>query len=103
MDYIRHNYRTSDGSMTVDFLFYNLGLLKGWRIYIISNIDYGDKNISGHATHRNHFPEDTYPSICWNKRISTLEKARAVASVWADVTALYIKGRGSFDAIARQL
>ena len=106
MTYERLEYTTGDQSLRVDFVFMYLGLIKGWRIYIINDIDYtrhGHRDTSGHATHRNHFSNDTYNSICWDGKISKIEKAKAVASLWADATALYIKFGGRFDDHASRL
>ena len=103
MRYERLDYRTTDGSMYIDFGFCNRGLINGWRVYILEDIDYEGCNTSFHATHRLHDSGETHPYICWNRRISSFEKAKQIASLWADCTARYIKGEGSFDAIAQQL
>ena len=103
MVYERLDYRTSDGSLVIDFFFVYDSDARGWRIYIISGLDYKGRDASGQATHRNHFDGDTYQSVCWRGRLSTLEEAKAVAALWADCTAQYIKGGGSFDAIAKRL
>ena len=47
-DYIRLNYWTSDRSLVVDYVFWDLGE-RGWRIYIISHIDYQGRDCSSHA------------------------------------------------------
>ena len=99
MKYEICSYITYDRSLTIDFIFYDCGEDIGWRIYIISPIDYKGRNTSYHETHRLHFEKDTYPCICWRGNLTTLEQAKTVASFWADVTAQYIKGYGSFDDI----
>lgn len=103
MDYERLDYTTGDRSLCVDFVFMDCGPVIGWRIYIISRIDYGSRDASSHASHRLHAPRETYPYICWAGRISTLEEAKAIASLWSDATALYIRNGGSFDEIVRNL
>ena len=97
------SYRTSDGSMTLEFYFVNCGLLKGWRIYIISRINYKGRDASFHSTHRLHDSRETHVYICWLGRIATLQQAKAIAALWADTTALYIQDGGTFDAIAARL
>lgn len=103
MVYERRDYRTSDGSMDIDFFILYCNEEIGWRIYIISDINYKGRNESGHATHRSHYDDDTYQCVCWLGKLSTLEEAKAVAALWGDCTAGYIKGGGSFDAIAKRL
>ena len=101
-DYIRLDYWTSDRSLVVDYGFWDLGG-RGWRIYIISHIDYRGRNCSSHAAHWLHDNGDSYPYICWAGNIETLEQAKSVASLWAECTARYIRSRQSFDDIADQL
>ena len=103
MDYVRLDYLTSDRSIRFDFVFMDCGSQIGWRVYIINNIDYRGRNTSAHSTHRLHASGETYKYICWNSRISTLEAAKNIASVWADTTAIYIKTGESFDSIVRRL
>jgi hypothetical protein len=103
MDHQRTYYRTSDGSMTLDFVFWNCGPEIGWRAYIIGDIDYGNRNASAHATHRNHFANDTYECICWSGKVDTFEEMKAIAALWSDATALYVKDGGNFNAIAKRL
>ena len=100
-DYIRLDYWTSDRSLVVDFVFWDRGA-RGWRIYIISQIDYQGRNCSSHAAHWLHDNDDSYPYICWAGNIETLEQAKSVASLWAECTARYIRSRQSFDDIADQ-
>lgn len=101
-DYVRLDYWTSDRSLVVDFIFWDLGA-RGWRIYIISNIDYQGRDCSSHAAHWLHDTGDSYPYICWAGNIETLEQAKSVASLWVECTARYIRSRQSFDDIADQL
>ena len=101
-DYIRLDDWTSDRSLTVDFVFWDLGD-RGWRIYIISSIDYRGRDCSSHAAHWLHDPGDSYPYICWAGDIETLEQAKSVASLWAECTAKYIRSHKSFDDIANRL
>ena len=72
-------YRSSDGSLYVDFYFVECENGSGWRIYIISPINYRGHPDGLNITHR------------------------AVAALWADVTALYVQGKGTFDEIACKL
>lgn len=91
--------------MTFDFVFWHLSQNEGWRIYIINHIDYGSHNQSSPAAHWLHDDLDTYPYICWAGTIDTLDQAKAVASLWADATALYVKPRErrSFNQIVDDL
>ena len=75
-DYIRLNYWTSDRSLVVDYVFWDLGE-RGWRIYIISHIDYQGRDCSSHAAHWLQDNDSSYPYICWNGNIATLEQAKA--------------------------
>ena len=101
-DYIRLNYWTSDRSLVVDYVFWDLGE-RGWRIYIISHIDYQGRDCSSHAAHWLQDNDSSYPYICWNGNIATLEQAKSVASLWAECTSEYIRSYKSFDNIASQL
>lgn len=101
-DFLRRDYWTSDRSMVVDFVFWDRGI-RGWRIYIISQIDYHGRDCSSHAAHWLFDPEDSYPYICWDGYIKTLEQAKSVASLWAECTAEYVRSYKSFDDIASQL
>lgn len=101
-DYIRLNYWTSDRSLVVDYVFWDLGE-RGWRIYIISHIDYQGRDCSSHAAHWLQDNDSSYPYICWNGNIATLEQAKSVASLWAECTTEYIRSYKSFDNIASQL
>ena len=103
MDYMRIGYTTGDRSLTMDFVFMDCGSSIGWRIYIINNVDYKGRNTSFHATHRLQAAGETYMYICWAGKITTLQQAKAVASLWSDATALYIRNGGSFDEIVRRL
>ena len=86
--------------MYIDFLF-SYGFIKGWRVYIRSQFNYGYRDTSGHATHRLWDSRGTY--ICWDRRIATLDAARQIAKRWADCTALYVQSGDSFDSIALKL
>ena len=97
------DYRTSDGSMYIEFGFCKLGLLSGWKIYILEDIDYEAQNSSYHATHRIRYSDDVRECICWTSKIRTFEDAKAIAKLWGDTTARYVKGEGSFDTIADRL
>ena len=99
-------YRTSDGRVMIEFLFANRGPALGWRIYIVTDIDYGSRLASDHDTHSHRIESDTYKTISWIGKISTLDQAKAVAALWADATSEYIfcGGKGvSFDMITQKL
>jgi len=102
MEHIRLGYTTGDRSLKMDFVFWDCGST-GWRIYIINTVDYKGRDTSFHATHRLHADGETYKYICWAGKISTLEEAKIVASLWADTTAIYVKSHDSFDKIAERL
>ena len=89
--YQRLQYRSSDDSLTFDFVFWHLSQNEGWRIYIINDINYGSHDHSSAVAHWLHDYRDTYPYICWAGTIDTFDQAKAVASLWADATALYIQ------------
>jgi len=97
------DYRSSDGNMYFSFCFCNEGVFKGWKIQILDPIDYKGRNTGGHATHRLFHDNDDYDCICWEGKIRSLEEAKSVASLWGDITSLYIRGMGSFDTIAGKL
>jgi hypothetical protein len=104
MDYERMYYRSSDGSLILDFVFMYCGPEIGWRAYIITEINYGRfADTSGHASHRNRFEGDTYPCICWSDRVDTLSEMKAIAALWSDVTAIYMETGETFDSIAKSL
>lgn len=103
MEYKRIYYITTYAKMTMDFVFMDCGEDIGWRVYIINDIDYKNRNTGGHATHRNHFEGDTYPCICWSAKINTFDEAKAIASLWADTTDLYVRSAGGFDEIAESI
>ena len=84
------------------YVFWDLGE-RGWRIYIISHIDYQGRDCSSHAAHWLQDNDSSYPYICWNGNIATLEQAKSVASLWAECTTEYIRSYKSFDNIASQL
>ena len=101
MKEINADYRSADGRMYFSFCFCREGLSKGWKIKILDPIDYEGRDTGGHATHRLFFNDCT--CICWAGKISTFEEAKSIASLWADITSLYIRGHGSFDSIASKL
>lgn len=103
--YERLKYRSSDDSLTFDFVFWHLSEDDGWRIYVINSIDYGSHDHTSHDAHWLHDPRDTYKYICWAGKIDTFDQAKAVASLWADATALYVKPNEyrSFNQIVSDL
>ena len=102
MDFERLEYISGDGSQHYDFVFMDCGPI-GWRIYIINRIRYGFRKKSSHAAHWLKMEGETYKYICWEGKINTLEQAKAVASLWADATAQYIKYGSKFDDIVARL
>ena len=93
-------YRSLDGSMCFAFEFEDHAP-DGWVISILSDIDYGSLPQDLHSTHRGE--RDGGYTICWDGYLASLEEAKTIASLWADTTALYIKGLGDFDTIANIL
>lgn len=49
--YERLQYRSSDNSLTFDFVFWHLSRDEGWRIYIINSVNYGSHDCSSHSAH----------------------------------------------------
>lgn len=86
-------YRTRDGRADYRFGFVqrNDGT---WRIYILSQPDYGGQNASQYDTHRLS-DGSPYYYVCWTGRLRSLEQAKRVAATWADRTQRYIQ-TGSF-------
>lgn len=102
--YERLYYRSSDGSMYFDFVFWHLSQASGWRIYIINDINYGTRPDGSSSAHWLKDPRDTYRYICWDGMIATFNQAKAVAALWADTTAIYIRSENdSFNSIADKL
>lgn len=124
MFYENNFYRTSDGSLDVEFLFVNLGRPIGWRAYILTDINYKifSRLRSDNCTivHRltennnemirkiNNFVQmsrqtNSYLNniryICWSKAIYDLSDMREVAKTWSEITAYYIRNGGSFGSI----
>ncbi len=93
-------YRTGTGRLEVDFLFYDLGGNRGWRIYIISQIRYGRKPRGSHAAHWLQDEYEDFRYICWDHEIPDLDSAKTIAAIWAECTDRYINGTEDFDTIA---
>jgi len=87
--------------MRVDFDFCDCGFANGWRAYIKSDINYGDRSTSFHATHRLSDSRGIY--ICWDQKVPSFEAMKAIASLWVDTTYVYIGSNDSFDEIAKRL
>ena len=87
------SYRTRDGRADYRFGFAERsdGM---WRVYILSQPDYGRQSASAYATHRLS-DGSAYYYICWTGALHSLEQAKHVASLWADRTQQYIR-TGSF-------
>ena len=79
-------YRASNGE---DFAFeFEFGPGHGWRVYIMSQPDYGPRSRGEHETHR--YNVGSRPHICWDTEILTVEDARQIAAMWAEATLNYI-------------
>lgn len=121
-------YRTSDHLLDIEFLFVDCGTSIGWRIYILSDINYKQfsalRSDSVTTVHRltetdgemlrliNAFQRskgrtasDSTPIhyICWKYKIDSLERAREIAKTWAEITAYYIRNGGNFESIQPKL
>lgn len=115
MRYENNFYLTSDGFLDIEFLFLDLGESRGWRAYILSDIDYqavdSSRNTSCSVTHRLTEPnserfideERSYQYICWSQPIHNLDSIREVAKVWSEITGYYIQHGGSFESIQQRL
>lgn len=115
MRYEHNFYKTSDGLLDIEFLFLNLGQTIGWRAYVLSHINYkmfsasrSDVYTDTHLyidanKHRYIDKGKDYPYICWTKPIHSLETMRALAKMWSEITAYYIRFGGSFPNIQKQL
>ena len=125
LPYEQNFYRTSDGSLDIEFLFVDLGAVKGWRAYILSQIDYKGRSTSCATIHYhteldsamvskiNQFIYATRTQdrisnhpihyICWTQKITSLESMKTIAKAWSEITAYYIKHGGDFAAIQSTL
>lgn len=115
MRYEHAYYTTKDRSLEVEFLLLHLGPARGWRAYILSDIDY--KRVSSArstAIYDIHRLTETrneryidsaraYPYVCWNQTIRDLDTMKNVCAVWSEITAYYIRHGGSFSSIQRKL
>lgn len=105
-DFERISYLTKDRSLDIDFVFMDCGDI-GWRIYIISSIDYkrvsSTRSGSSACAHWLKESNETYPYICWNTKIESLEDAKKIAAVWSDCTAYYIANGGEFNEIVNKI
>ena len=121
-------YRTSDYLLDIEFLFVDLGTSTGWRIYILSDIDYKQfssarsnsvttihrltesnsdmlRKINTFQRSKGRMVDDTTPIhyICWKYYIDSLERAREIAKTWSEITAYYIRNGGNFESIQKKL
>ena len=115
MRYEHAYYLTKDRSLEVEFLLLHLGPARGWRAYILSDINY--KRVSptrSTAIYDIHRLTETrgeryidaarpYPYVCWNQTIHDLDTMKNVCAVWSEITAYYIRHGGSFSSIQRKL
>ena len=88
-------YRTSDGSCDIKFWFRNCGNT-GWRIYILSHLDYRRRAEDAHSTHRFYDSDLRMHYICWSQPIRTKAGCFGVAKAWGDATLRYINEGRSF-------
>ena len=94
-------YRTMDGLADYGFSFEEQP--EGyWRIYIESMPSYGRRNTSLSITHRLREGHRYY--VCWEPEsaLRTLEDAKKVAALWADLTQEYIKTGRTIDEQMRR-
>lgn len=121
-------YRTSDFLLDIEFLFVDLGAPTGWRIYILSDINYKQfslfrsdsittihrltehnsdmlKKINTFRRSKGRAATDITPVhyICWKHQIDSLERAREIAKTWSEITAYYIRNGGNFESIQPKL
>ena len=99
MRYENNYYLTSDGSLDIEFLFVEIAQSE-WRIYILSNINYGSRSTNASDIHRLTENDETRKNlirsyltvtrtgvdpnciinyICWSSTITSLEMAREIA------------------------
>lgn len=108
-------YTTKDQRLEVEFLMLHLSPTRGWRAYILTDIDYKSRDrrrpVGLSDTHR-HFESSqeryidadrSYPFVCWNQPIRDLDVMKNVAAVWCEITSYYIRHGGSFQEIQRKL
>lgn len=128
MLYENNYYRTSDYLLDIEFLFVDLGTPTGWRVYILSDIDYKQfsasrsdsittihrltesnsdtlRKINAFQKNKGRTVVDSTPIhyICWKYKIDSLECAREIAKTWSEITAYYIRNGGSFESIQPKL
>lgn len=121
-------YRTSDYLLDIEFLFVDLGTSTGWRIYILSDIDYKQfsstrsnsvttihrltesnsdilRKINTFQRSKGRMVDDATPIhyICWKYYIDSLGRAREIAKTWSEITAYYIRNGGNFETIQKKL
>lgn len=82
-------YRTRNGQHDIKFWFKNCAQ-NGWRAYIMSNINYGDRPSDAHSSHRLFDSNLNLHYVCWDRSISTKAECKAVAGQWSDLTIRYI-------------
>lgn len=102
-EFERCSYLTKDRSLDIDFVFMNCGSDIGWRIYIITPIDYKTRSRCSVDAHWLKELNETYPYICWDRKIQSLEDAKKIAAIWSDCTAYYIRHGGNFQTIASRI
>lgn len=83
----RLRYRASDGG---DFDFeFDLRPGGGWRIYVLSRLDYRGRSTTSVAAH--FYTDRRGAYICWDSRIDSFRDAQQVAAAWAEATLHYIQ------------
>jgi len=92
-------YRTKDGLADYGFSFERQPNGE-WRAYIVSMPSYGRRNTSLHVTHR--LRDNGRYYVCWSEPLRSLEDAKKVAALWADLTQEYIKTGRTIDEQMRQ-
>lgn len=79
-------YRTKN--KRTDYGFELQQLPGGWRIYIVSQPPYGNRNTNAHPTHR--LSDGGRKYVCWDTPIRSEADALDIAAKWADATEDYI-------------
>jgi hypothetical protein len=82
------SYRTSDGSQDYRFQFRQMPD-EGFRIYILSQPEYGGHSTDSHPTHR--FRDTVGFYICWSEKITSYDNAKEIAKRFAEATEKYRK------------
>ena len=83
----RDQYRSRSGRLLITFDFVAVG--DAYHVYIMTPIDYGERDDDGHSTHR--LTDDRGDYICWTHPLRTIAEAKSVAAEWTEATEKYIR------------